>query len=87
MTEYKRITSKKGKHLYKCGNCPAKEGCDGYFDCLDMTYRRLRELENLIEDGKLIFVDADDDEMVQIKVSRSWLKEMHRILHEKDIDC
>ena len=87
MTEYKRITSKKGKHSYICENCPAKDDCDGYFDCLDMTYRRLRELENLVEDDKLIFVDADDDEMVQIKVSRSWLKEMHRILHEKDIDC
>lgn len=87
MTEYKRITSKKGKHSYKCGNCPANEGCDGYFDCLDMTYRRLRELENLIEDGNLIFDDANDDEMIQIKVSRSWLKEMHRIFHENDIDC
>lgn len=87
MTEYKRITSKKGKQSYICENCPAKDDCDGYSDCLDMTYRRLRELENLVEDGRLIFVDADDDEMVQIKVSRSWLKEMHRILHEKDIDC
>lgn len=34
-----------------------------------------------------IFVDADDDEMVQIKVSMSWLKEMYKILQEKDIDC
>lgn len=87
MTVYKRITSKKEKHYYKCENCPAKVGCDGYFDSLDITYRQLRELEDLIDAGKLIFVDADDDEMVQIKVSRSWLKEMHRILHEKDIDC
>ena len=46
----------------------------------------MQKLEDLIDAGKLIFVDGDDDEMVQIKVSRSWLKEMHRILHENDID-
>ena len=72
---------------YNCRTCSMYMRCKCYNDCEIETYCRLQKLEDLIYAGKLIFVDADDDEMVQIKVSRSWLKEMHRILHEKDIDC
>lgn len=87
MTEYKRLTKKNEMRQYSCRTCSMFIRCKCYNDCEIERYCRLQKLEDLIEDGKLIFVDADDDEMVQIKVSRSWLKEMHRILHEKDIDC
>ena len=72
---------------YNCRTCSMYMRCKCYNDCEIETYCRLQKLEDLIDAGKLIFADADGDEMVQIKVSRSWLKEMYRILHEKDIDC
>lgn len=87
MTEYKRFTKMNEMRQYNCRTCSMYMRCKCYNDCEIETYCRLQNLEDLIDAGKLIFVDADDDEMVQIKVSRSWLKEMHRILHEKDIDC
>ena len=87
MTEYKRFTKMNEMRQYNCRTCSMYMRCKCYNDCEIETYCRLQKLEDLIDSGKLIFVDADDDEMVQIKVSRSWLKEMHRILHEKDIDC
>ena len=87
MTEYKRLTKMNEMRQYNCRTCSMYMRCKCYNDCEIETYCRLQKLEDLIDAGKLIYVDANDDEMVQIKVSRSWLKEMHRILHEKDIDC
>lgn len=91
MKEYKRLIARttKGNIVCNCRNCSRKEFCSGITSgrCDLEVYGRLAKLEDLIEAGKLIFVDEDDDEMVQIKVSQSWLKEIHRILHEKDIDC
>ena len=87
MTKYERFTRKNVMRQYNCRTCSMYMRCSYYNDCEIETYCRLQKLEDLIDAGKLIFVDANDDEMVQIKVSRSWLKEMHRILHEKDIDC
>ena len=87
MTKYERFTRMNEMRQYNCRTCSMYMRCKCYNDCEIETYCRLQKLEDLIDAGKLIFVDGDDDEMVQIKVSRSWLKEMHRILHEKDIDC
>lgn len=91
MKEYKRFTVRttNGYTVCNCFDCSRRARCRNASIgiCGFESIERLSKLEDLIEDGKLIFVDEDDNEMVQIKVSRSWLKEMHRILHEKDIDC
>lgn len=91
MKEYKRFTARttNGYTLFNCIDCSRKALCRNYSLelCGLESIERLSKLEDLIDAGKLIFVDADDDGMVQIKVSRSWLKEMHKILQEKDIDC
>ena len=87
MTKYERLTKMNEMRQYNCRTCSMYMRCKCYNDCEIDTYCRLQKLVDLIDAGKLIFVDADNDEMVQIKVSRSWLEEMHRILHEKDIDC
>lgn len=91
MTEYKRFTTRASAMVVlRCAYCSRKRFCHEIVireECGHEAIDRLAELEDLIDAGKLIFVEGDDDEMVQIKVSRSWLKEMHRILHEKDIDC
>ena len=91
MTKYKRFTFRDCVYTFSCTICSRQKRCiEGKrtgIQCGHEAADRLQKLEDLIEDGKLIFIDGDGDEMVQIKVSRSWLKEMHRILHEKDIDC
>lgn len=90
MKKYKRFTIRTSKGLVcNCGSCSCKKFCCGITcrRCDLEAIEKLAKLEDLIDAGKLIFVDADDGEMVQIKVSRSWLKEMHKILQEKDIDC
>ena len=87
MTEYKRFTKMNEMRQYNCRTCSMYMRCKCYNDCEIETYCRLQKLEDLIDDGKLIFVDNDGDDLVEIKVSRSWLREMHRILQEKDIDC
>lgn len=66
-----------GMRQYNCRTCSMYMRCKCYNDCEIETYCRLQKLEDLIDAGKLIFVEGDDDEMVQIKVARSWLKEMH----------
>lgn len=89
--KYKRFTirTKEGLLMCNCTSCSCKDFCCRLTSrrCDLEAIQKLAKLEDLIDAGKLIFVDADDDEMVQIKVSRSWLKEIHRILHKKDIDC
>lgn len=91
MKEYKRFTARttNGYTVCNCFDCSRRARCRNASIgiCGFESIERLSKLEDLIDAGKLIFVDANDDEMVQIKVSRSWLKEMHRILHENDIDC
>lgn len=90
--KYRRFTVRGGIYTFFCERCSRIKRCTGGMrpgiHCGLEAVERLQRLENLIEDGKLIFIDsADDDEMVQIKVSRAWLKEMYKILQEKDIDC
>ena len=88
MTKYKRFTIiHNGRNSYDCRVCSRYEKCTSNTYCKIEAYYRLQKLEDLIDDGKLIFVDNDEHDLVEIKVSRSWLREMHRILQEKDIDC
>lgn len=92
MKKYKRFTTRaSASTVLRCAECSRKRLCNKILiseRCGHEAIDRLAKLEDLIDAGKLIFVDAaDDDEMVQIKVSSSWLKEMHKILRDKDIDC
>lgn len=91
MKKYERFTIRaKATTVLRCEYCSRKRFCHEIAinaRCGHEAIDRLAKLEDLIDGGKLIFVDADDDEIIQIKVSRSWLKEMYKILQEKDIDC
>lgn len=60
MKDYKRLTERRGNLIIdNCGNCPNVRNPQGCTDavCYEIIRNRLAELEDKIENGKLIFID------------------------------